>query len=275
MAAAARDTFTADFDEARRLADDAFVLLNERRDQLQQNADASVARLTAASRRKLNALGSKVASLEAAIGDDSQGVSAKERDRRRDMVARLKTHNTQLTELLSRKDAPARAAGGAAAGAPVADERPRETLETAERDELGLLVLQRDVIAAQDAQLDDLSRTVTSVRHIACAVNEELDLQSRLLVRACPRRVCSWAPRHDLACQRCALFAARQRDSVLTRNRRTTSRMTWKTRRVRALSCAQPIRHRLRCATAACLKRAMTTMHGCLLTAPRSASAYT
>ena len=49
-------------------------------------------------------------------------------------------------------------------------------------------MLQRDVIAAQDAQLDDLSRTLTSVRHIACAVNEELDLQSRLLVRACPRR---------------------------------------------------------------------------------------
>ena len=194
MAVAARDTFTADFDEARRLADDAFVLLNERRDQLQQNADASVARLTAASRRKLNALGSKVASLEAAIGDESQAVSAKERDRRRDMVARLKTHSAQLTELLARKDAPARAAGGAAAGAGVADERPRETLETAERDELGLLVLQRDVIAAQDAQLDDLSRTVTSVRHIACAVNEELDLQSRLLVRARPRRGQRGAP---------------------------------------------------------------------------------
>ena len=185
--AAPRDAWIADFDEARRLADDAFVLLNERRDQLQQNADASVARLTAASRRKLNALGSKVASLEAALGDESQSVSAKERDRRRDMTARLRTHIAQLTDLLSRKDAPARAAGGPAAGAGAADERPRETLETAERDELGLLVLQRDVLAQQDSQLDDLSRTVTSVRHIACAVNEELDLQSRLLVRCVAR----------------------------------------------------------------------------------------
>lgn len=178
---ASRDAWLAEFDEARRLADDAFVLLNERRDQLQQSADASVARLTAASRRKLNALSSKVASLEAALGDDNQSVSAKERDRRRDMIARLRTHSAQLTDLLSRKDAPARALTGGAGAA--AEERPRETLETAERDELGLLVLQRDVLAAQNTQLDDLSRTVTSVRHIACAVNEELDLQSRLLVR--------------------------------------------------------------------------------------------
>ena len=186
--AARGDAWIADFDEARRLADDAFVLLNERRDQLQQNADASVARLTAASRRKLNALGSKVTSLEAALGDESQAVSAKERDRRRDMIARLRTHIAQLTDLLSRKDAPSRAAGGSAAGAGAADERPRETLETAERDELGLLVLQREVLAAQDSQLDDLSRSVTSVRNIACAVNEELDLQSRLLVRRYTRR---------------------------------------------------------------------------------------
>jgi hypothetical protein len=191
---ASRDAWLGEFDEARRLADDAFVLLNERRDQLQQNADASVARLTAASRRKLNALGSKVAALEAALGDDS-GVSAKERDRRRDMVARLRTHIAQLTDLLSRKDAPARAAGGPAAGASAPDQRPQETLETAERDELGLLVLQRDVLAQQDAHLDDLSRTVTSVRHIACAVNEELDLQSRLLVRAAPQKALQRAAR--------------------------------------------------------------------------------
>ena len=36
----------------------------------------------------------------------------------------------------------------------------------------------------QDEQLDDLARVVTNTRHIALAVNDELDLHARLLVRA-------------------------------------------------------------------------------------------
>jgi SYP5 family syntaxin len=42
-------------------------------------------------------------------------------------------------------------------------------------------VLQRELLTQQDAQLDELSRVVTSTRHIALAVNEELSLHSRLL----------------------------------------------------------------------------------------------
>ena len=101
---ASKDPWLQEFGEARLLGDDAFVLLQERRACLATSADASVARLTAASRRKLNALTSKVSALEAAL---TQGdVSAKEVDRRRDMVARLRTHVAQLSELLARKDAP-------------------------------------------------------------------------------------------------------------------------------------------------------------------------
>ena len=110
MASAPQDAWQGEFDNARRLADDAFVLLQERREQLTQHADAGVARLTAAARRKLNALGSTVSSLEASL---SQNVSAKEADRRRDMVARLRTHIAQLQELLARKNAPARRCGAA------------------------------------------------------------------------------------------------------------------------------------------------------------------
>jgi hypothetical protein len=80
-----------------------------------------------------------------------------------------------------------------AGGTGAADERPRETLETAERDELGLLVLQRELLAKQDEELDELSRVVTSTRRIALAVNEELGLQSRLLARPCRVRVGAWA----------------------------------------------------------------------------------
>jgi hypothetical protein len=101
MAAARGDPWLREFAEARILADDAFVLLQERREQQQQQADAGVARLSAASRRKLTALSTKVSALEAALS--AGDVSAKEVDRRRDMVARLRVHVVQLTELLSKK----------------------------------------------------------------------------------------------------------------------------------------------------------------------------
>ena len=105
--------------------------------------------------------------------------------------------------------------GDADAGAGASEERARETLETAERDELGLLVLQRDIIRAQDEQLEDLSRVVTSTRHIALAVNEELGLQSRLLVCVWPRLR---AGASRLVTQRACMP-------------RTRLRTTWRTRR--------------------------------------------
>lgn len=72
-----------------------------------------------------------------------------------------------------------------------------QTAETAERDEHGLLVLQRSLMSEQDDQLEDLSRTLVGTKHIALAVHgaparggpatrltcapDELDLQARLL----------------------------------------------------------------------------------------------
>lgn len=69
--------------------------------------------------------------------------SDKEQDRRRDMVARLRTHAQQLGKLVQTRKAVLKEPGGAAA---TGAHQPRETLETAERDELGLLVLQRQII---------------------------------------------------------------------------------------------------------------------------------
>jgi len=54
------------------------------------------------------------------------------------MVARLRTHSAQLAELLRPSTS--------AAQQPALESRGVETLETAERDELGLLVLQRQVM---------------------------------------------------------------------------------------------------------------------------------
>ncbi|GAB2290107.1 Syntaxin-51 [Dionaea muscipula] len=45
----------------------------------------------------------------------------------------------------------------------------------------GIVGLQRQVMREQDEGLEKLEETVTSTKHIALAVNEELDLQTRLI----------------------------------------------------------------------------------------------
>ena len=56
-----------------------------------------------------------------------------------------------------------------------------ETLRTADLDSRGILQLQTATMAEQDAQLEELERSVASTKHIALTVNEELGLQTRLL----------------------------------------------------------------------------------------------
>ena len=56
-----------------------------------------------------------------------------------------------------------------------------ETLRTADLDSRGLLQLQADAMAQQDAELEALERSVASTKHIALTVNEELGLHARLL----------------------------------------------------------------------------------------------
>ena len=69
--AGARDPWQREFNETRQLGDDCFLLLQERASQLQLNAAASVARLSAASRRKLNALNSKIDRLDATVAEET------------------------------------------------------------------------------------------------------------------------------------------------------------------------------------------------------------
>lgn len=67
----------------------------------------------------------------------------------------------------------AAAADGAAPRGPGA----RETAETADLDNRGILQLQRRVMEDQDRSLEDMAKTVSSTKQIAVAINGELDLQ--------------------------------------------------------------------------------------------------
>ncbi|GAB2269328.1 Syntaxin-51 [Dionaea muscipula] len=52
---------------------------------------------------------------------------------------------------------------------------------TSDLDNQGIVGLQRQVMREQDEGLEKLEETVTSTKHIALAVNEELNLQTRLI----------------------------------------------------------------------------------------------
>jgi SYP5 family syntaxin len=58
---------------------------------------------------------------------------------------------------------------------------PVETNRTQGLENSGLIGLQRQIMREQDEDLKGLESTVLSTKHIALAVNEELDLHSRLL----------------------------------------------------------------------------------------------
>ena len=57
----------------------------------------------------------------------------------------------------------------------------RETESTVDLDNRSILQLQRNLMQDQDDELEELSRVVTSTKHIGLAVSEELDLHARLL----------------------------------------------------------------------------------------------
>lgn len=92
------------------------------------------------------------------------------------MLTRLRSRCEQMNSSLSSKsnDRNNLLAGGGRAPA-------QETEDTAERDNEGIIQLQREVMKEQDAQLDDLSRVISSTKHISMAIGEELDLQNALL----------------------------------------------------------------------------------------------
>lgn len=157
-----QDDFTEEHEAAQESARDARVSLEERAEAVRQGRDAS--KHAASARRKLNGLAARLDRLDelANLRDEP------ERSKRTDATAKLREQHRKLEQWL------ARGAGNAASGA-------QETEETASRDAQGLLQLQRDTLADQDKELDELMTNTASTKHVALAINEELGLHHRLL----------------------------------------------------------------------------------------------
>lgn len=177
------DQWVVDYEDTKALADDVQSALQERNLKY-PNGGSEASRITAQVRRNLGSLGSKTDALQKKLEADTQ-ISEAERNRRRNLVTSLRTRKEQLQQQIKRGDGPggsrgalfSGSTGSANAGGPAA-----ETEATADRDNAGILKLQTDVMRHQDTELEALGKTVTSTRHIALAVNEELTLHTRLLV---------------------------------------------------------------------------------------------
>lgn len=178
MAQSGSDSWLKEFEEAMRLADDILARLNERNMMLTSGADPS--RLVSATRRKLTMLGTKLDRLESLLKNPPMktNITEKEMYRRQDMLLGIRFRTKQMTSALS-TDQPSNRANLLSNGS--RSNPPVETSKTQGLDNYGVINLQKQVMKDQDEDLAGLEATVTSTKHIALAVNEELDLHNHLL----------------------------------------------------------------------------------------------
>ncbi|GAB2292548.1 Syntaxin-51 [Dionaea muscipula] len=97
-------------------------------------------------------------------------------NRRRDMLSNLRSKTNQMASTLSMSNFANRDSLLGPKIKPVDAVSRKSDLVNQ-----GIVGLQRQVMREQDEGLEKLEETVTSTKHIALAVNEELDLQTRLI----------------------------------------------------------------------------------------------
>ncbi|KAG0581268.1 hypothetical protein KC19_4G238300 [Ceratodon purpureus] len=163
------DSWTREFQEAARLAEDVEGRIAEK-DGLPPHSSESI-QIVSVSRRKLAMLNNKVDRLESLL---QSGLNEKELSRRQNMLVDIRYKSKQMSAALSSAQAN-RASLMERGIAPV------EISQTQGLDNSGLVNLQMQIMKEQDQDLEDLEHTVLSTRHIALAVNDELDLHTRLL----------------------------------------------------------------------------------------------
>ncbi|URE11498.1 SNARE domain [Musa troglodytarum] len=192
------DQWTRELNEASKLAEDISAMISERRS-LPSGPDTQ--RHLTAMRRKITILRTRLESLESFLSKlpSLQPISMsavlvqlmarinydtvtsyrrkdKELHKRQEMLANLKSKANQMASELNmsnfgnRKDL----FGDGKKSVDVVS-------ITAGLDNQGIVGLQRQIMREQDEGLEKLEETVLSTKHIALAVNEELDLHTRLI----------------------------------------------------------------------------------------------
>uniref|UniRef100_A0A061RCK1 Syntaxin 8 n=1 Tax=Tetraselmis sp. GSL018 TaxID=582737 RepID=A0A061RCK1_9CHLO len=174
------DAWIQDFQDAKQLADEIIASIQERNTK-HRSGGSEASRMTAAARRKLGILGTRIDQMSEQLNSrELAHITENEKNRRRDLLSVLKSRKEQMMGMLSRNQAN-RESLLEKSGFAGSSSQPQETERTAELDNQGLLQLQQQVMQEQDSELDELSHSVQNTKHIALAINEELDLQNSLL----------------------------------------------------------------------------------------------
>ncbi|PNW70184.1 hypothetical protein CHLRE_17g709350v5 [Chlamydomonas reinhardtii] len=176
------DGWTKEFDECKQLAQETLQLIQER-NLRHPNGGPEASRLSAAARKKLGTLGVQLDKLLRWLDSpEADSLSEPEKNRRRDLIHDLRGRREGMQMSIKRSTGAAdRDALFSGAGPSSGPLPPRETEATAELDNRGLLGLQQAVMRRQDEELAAMEKTVASTKHIALAIGEEVDLQTRLL----------------------------------------------------------------------------------------------
>lgn len=174
--ASASDSWMKEYNEAIKLADDINGMILERSSMQASGPESQ--RHASAIRRKITILGTRLDSLQSLLSKlpGKQPMSEKEMNRRRDMLTNLRSKVNQMASALNMSNFANRDSLLGPEIKPV-DIASR----TSGLDNHGLVGFQRQMMKEQDEGLEKLEETVVSTKHIALAVNEELDLHTRLI----------------------------------------------------------------------------------------------
>ncbi|KAK8958499.1 Syntaxin-52 [Platanthera guangdongensis] len=173
--ASSLESWMRELNDASRLADDINSMISEKVS-LPSSGPETQRRMSAI-RRKITILGTRLDSLESLLLKlpRKQPISEKELHKRQDMLLNLRSKAKQMASMLNMSNFATREdlLG-----------QSKITTEINRADGLdnhGVVVLQRQIMKEQDEGLGKLEETVFSTKHIALAVNEELDLHTSLL----------------------------------------------------------------------------------------------
>ncbi|KAL1566990.1 Syntaxin-51, variant 2 [Salvia divinorum] len=166
--AASGDAWVREYNEAVRLADDITNMISERSSLPPSGPEAQ--RHASTIRRKITILGTRLDSLQSLLQKlhGKQSLTEKEMNRRRDMVNNLRSKVTQMASTLNMSNFANR---DSLLGPEI---KPADAMSR-------ISGLDNQGVVEQDEGLEKLEETVISTKHIALAVNEELDLHTRLI----------------------------------------------------------------------------------------------
>ncbi|PPD80419.1 hypothetical protein GOBAR_DD22653 [Gossypium barbadense] len=178
---ASSDTWIKEYNEAARIADDINGMISERISLPASGPETQ--RHASAIRRKITILGTRLDGLQSLLSRPTgKPLTDKEMNRRKDMVANLRSKANQMASAFNMSNFANRESL-------LGPETKQDAMSrTVGLDNSGLVGLQRQIMkgkvcfqAEQDEGLEKLEETVMSTKHIALAVNEELDLHTRLI----------------------------------------------------------------------------------------------